>query len=101
MTDKEKTQFAHQTPYYRKLAEECVDAGVSVDLFLFVNQYIDVATVGTLTSTTGGKMYRYKSFRAAVDGDRFLQDLSKRLSSPVAFDAIMRVRCSPGWIGLP
>jgi protein transport protein SEC24 len=96
MTDKEKTQFAHQTPYYRKLAEECVDAGVSVDLFLFVNQYIDVATVGTLTSTTGGKMYRYKSFRAAVDGDRFLQDLSKRLSSPVAFDAIMRVRCSPG-----
>ena len=32
-----------------------------------------------------------------MDGDNFLQDLSKRLSTPMAFDAIMRVRCSPGW----
>lgn len=36
------------------------------------------------------------SLQAAIDGNQFLQDLSKRLSVPMAFDAIMRVRCSPG-----
>lgn len=45
-TDKEKTLFVPQDPFYRTTAEECVDAGIGVNLFLFPTQYIDVATLG-------------------------------------------------------
>ncbi|RUO96086.1 LOW QUALITY PROTEIN: hypothetical protein BC936DRAFT_142654, partial [Jimgerdemannia flammicorona] len=45
-TDKEKTLFTPQDGSYRSLAEQCVDDGVCVDLFLFPNAYIDVATIG-------------------------------------------------------
>lgn len=45
-TDKEKTLFVPQDPFYRATAEECVEAGIGINLFLFPTQYIDVATLG-------------------------------------------------------
>lgn len=36
---------------------------MAVDLFLFPNAYIDVATIGALTSFTGGQLYRYNFFK--------------------------------------
>lgn len=45
-TDKEKTLFSPQDPFYRIIAEECVDAGIGINLFLFPSQYIDVASLG-------------------------------------------------------
>lgn len=35
-------------------------------------------------------------FQADVDGDRFIDDLSRVLSRPTAYDAVMRVRTSTG-----
>lgn len=45
-TDKEKTLFVPQDPFYRTTAEECVESGIGVNLFLFPTQYIDVASIG-------------------------------------------------------
>jgi protein transport protein SEC24 len=45
-TDKEKTLFEPQGPQLPKLAVECSNNGVGVDLFLFPSAYIDVATIG-------------------------------------------------------
>jgi protein transport protein SEC24 len=45
-TEKEKTLFAPADPFYRTSAEEFVESGVGVNLFLFPSQYIDVATIG-------------------------------------------------------
>ena len=50
------------------LAKECVSNGVSIDLFLFPNSYIDVATVGLMVTQTGGQVYRYSYFKV-----RYLQ----------------------------
>ena len=44
-TDKEKQVLAPQTKFYNDLGQECVGVGCSVDLFLFNNAYIDVATL--------------------------------------------------------
>ena len=44
-TDKEKQVLAPQTKFYNDLGQECVSIGCSVDLFLFNNAYIDVATL--------------------------------------------------------
>ena len=44
-TDKEKTVLLPQTKFYNDLGQECVAVGCSVDLFLFNNAYIDIATL--------------------------------------------------------
>uniref|UniRef100_A0A5S6R393 Protein transport protein Sec24C n=1 Tax=Trichuris muris TaxID=70415 RepID=A0A5S6R393_TRIMR len=95
-TDKEKTVLTPQGDFYEKLGEECVSAGCCVDVFLFPNSHVDVATISAVCCLTGGQLYRYPYFEAEIDGDRFLADLKHNLERPIIFDAIMRVRTSQG-----
>ena len=73
-----------------------MSAGVSVDLFVLNNSYVDVATIGQVCRLTGGEVYKYTYFQADVDGPRLIADVTRNISRPVAFDAIMRVRTSTG-----
>ncbi|XP_075554438.1 COPII coat complex component secretory 24CD isoform X2 [Dermacentor variabilis] len=113
-TDKEKSVLTPQSPFYNQLGQECVAAGCCVDLFLFHNAYVDVATVGQVAKMTGGQVYKYTYFQSTgdkaivqresnvqglqedVEGARFLEDLRRDISQPTAFDAVMRVRTSTG-----
>uniref|UniRef100_A0A8C0HRC8 Protein transport protein Sec24C n=1 Tax=Buteo japonicus TaxID=224669 RepID=A0A8C0HRC8_9AVES len=95
-TDKEKTLFQPQTSFYNNLAKDCVAQGCCVDLFLFPNQYLDVATLGVVTYQTGGSIYKYAYFQVRTDQDRFLNDLRRDVQKEVGFDAVMRVRTSTG-----
>merc|ERR1740124_1921430 len=95
-TDKEKTVLTPQTKFYNDLGQECVGVGCSVDLFLFNNAYIDIATLSQVCRLSGGQVYKYTYFQADLDGERFIADLAHNISRPVVFDAIMRVRTSTG-----
>ncbi|NWS13272.1 SC24C protein, partial [Pachyramphus minor] len=95
-TDKEKTLFQPQTSFYNNLAKDCVAQGCCVDLFLFPNQYLDVATLGVVPYQTGGSIYKYAYFQLETDRDRFLNDLRRDVQKEVGFDAVMRVRTSTG-----
>ncbi|XP_032429566.1 protein transport protein Sec24C isoform X2 [Xiphophorus hellerii] len=95
-TDKEKTLFQPQVGVYNNLAKECVAQGCCVDLFLFPNQYVDVATLGVVPVSTGGSVYKYTYFQAQTDQERFLNDLRRDVQKQVGFDAVMRVRTSTG-----
>ncbi|XP_066519103.1 protein transport protein Sec24C isoform X4 [Hoplias malabaricus] len=95
-TDKEKSLFQPQVGFYANLAKECVAQGCCVDLFLFPNQYVDVATLGVVPTSTGGSIYKYTYFQAQSDQERFLNDLRKDIQKQVGFDAVMRVRTSTG-----
>ncbi|CAL1266343.1 unnamed protein product [Larinioides sclopetarius] len=95
-TDKQKIALAPQTDFYSKLAQECVAAGCAVDLFLFPNAYVDIASMSPLCRHTGGQIYKYTYFQSHIDGDRFLQDLERNITTPAAFDAVLRVRTSAG-----
>ncbi|XP_078055458.1 protein transport protein Sec24C-like isoform X1 [Mustelus asterias] len=95
-TDKEKVLFQPQTNFYSNLAKECVARGCCVDLFLFPNQYVDVATLGLVTYQTGGSVYKYTYFQAQADGERFLNDLHRDVRKVIGFDSVMRVRTSTG-----
>uniref|UniRef100_A0A3B4ECW9 SEC24 homolog C, COPII coat complex component n=1 Tax=Pygocentrus nattereri TaxID=42514 RepID=A0A3B4ECW9_PYGNA len=95
-TDKEKSLFQPQVSFYANLAKECVAQGCCVDLFLFPNQYVDVATLGVVPTSTGGSVYKYTYFQAQSDQERFLNDLRKDIQKKVGFDAVMRVRTSTG-----
>ncbi|XP_038109772.1 protein transport protein Sec24C isoform X1 [Culex quinquefasciatus] len=95
-TDKEKTVLTPQSTVYNMLGQECVGAGVSVDLFIMNNSYIDLATIGQVSRLTGGEIYKYTYFQADIDGQRLVNDLIKNISRPIAFDTVMRVRTSTG-----
>jgi len=95
-TDKEKTVLTPQTKFYNDLGQECVGVGCSVDLFLFNNAYIDVATLSQVCRLTGGQIYKYTYFQSDLDGERFISDLAHNIARPIVFDAIMRVRTSTG-----
>ncbi|XP_046709553.1 protein transport protein Sec24C isoform X1 [Silurus meridionalis] len=95
-TDKEKTLFQPQVSFYANLAKDCVAQGCCVDLFIFPNQYVDVATLGVVPTSTGGSIYKYTYFQAQADQERFLNDLRKDVQKQVGFDAVMRVRTSTG-----
>jgi len=64
-TDKEKAVLTPQTTYYNNLGQDCVGAGVSVDLYLFNNSYIDVATIGQVARMTGGSVNKYTYFQVS------------------------------------
>jgi len=95
-TDKEKAILTPQTTYYNNLAQDCVGNGVSVDLYLFNNSYVDVATIGQVARVTGGSVNKYTYFQAEIDGPRLLGELSIHLGRSTAFDGVMRVRTSTG-----
>ncbi|XP_043782835.1 protein transport protein Sec24C isoform X2 [Cervus elaphus] len=95
-TDKEKTLFQPQSGAYQTLAKECVAQGCCVDLFLFPNQYVDVATLSVVPQLTGGSVYKYACFQVENDQERFLSDLRRDVQKVVGFDAVMRVRTSTG-----
>lgn len=95
-SEKEKAILTPQNTFYEKLAKDCVANGVGVDLFLFPNAYIDVATIGSVATLTGGQIYRYSYFKEATHGEQFRGDLKRNLERNVGFDAVMRLRCSTG-----
>uniref|UniRef100_I3KFR6 SEC24 homolog C, COPII coat complex component n=1 Tax=Oreochromis niloticus TaxID=8128 RepID=I3KFR6_ORENI len=112
-TDKEKSLFQPQVGFYSSLAKECVAQGCCVDLFLFPNQYVDVATLGVVPVSTGGSVYKYTYFQVSKSNSappsvslqikkrfespsRFLNDLRRDVQKLVGFDAVMRVRTSTG-----
>lgn len=82
--------------YYAKLGEDCVKAGVAVDVFLFPNAHVDVSTIAPVATITGGSVYKYQYFDAEKDGRRFVADLHRDVSRPIVFDVMMRVRTSTG-----
>lgn len=55
--------FQPQISFYNTLAKDCVAQGCCVDLFLFPNQYVDVATLGVVPVSTGGSIYKYTYFQ--------------------------------------
>lgn len=67
-----------------------------MDLFIFNNAYIDLATIGQVSRLTGGEVYKYTYFQADIDGQRLVADIVKNISRPIAFDTVMRVRTSTG-----
>jgi protein transport protein SEC24 len=55
---------------------------ICIDLFLLAQSYVDIATLATLSHTTGGSMYHYLPFNPMMDQDQLLNDLKWNVSRP-------------------
>ncbi|XP_041065090.1 protein transport protein Sec24C-like isoform X1 [Carcharodon carcharias] len=95
-TNKEQILFQPQGSYYQELAEQCVQQGCCVDLFLFPSQYVDVASLGLLTFRTGGDLYYYSNFRADRDAEQFQVDLRRDVQKVIGFKAVLKVHTQKG-----
>jgi len=73
-TEKEKTVLTPQSTFYTTLGQDCVTNGCSVDLYLFNNSYIDVATLGQVARLTGGSVNKYTYFQVRLSLLKKLQN---------------------------
>ncbi|KAI8324754.1 hypothetical protein GQ54DRAFT_295924 [Martensiomyces pterosporus] len=95
-TDKEKTLYEPQDSYYHDWAVKLVEQGISCNLYLFPSTYIDTATIGQLSTVTGGEMYFYPGFQADRDGARFASDLRVDAQRSYGASGVLRIRTSDG-----
>jgi len=84
------------TSWYRDTAIEFSRQQISVDMFLFPYQYMDLAALGELPKLTDGSLFSYVTFNPQRDAKRFEQQLHKTLVQETAFEAVMRIRCTKG-----
>lgn len=85
-----------EVTWYKDTAVEFSRQQISVDMFLFPYQYMDLAAMAELPRYTAGSVHSYVSFNHKKDGSRFEQQLIKVLTQKTAFEAVMRVRCTKG-----
>lgn len=95
-TDKEHLLLNAEDLWYKNNALEFSRLQISVDIFLFSNQYTDVANFNVLTKTTSGSTYFYPGFYGVRDGEKFESDLHHNLTRATAFEAVMRIRATKG-----
>ncbi|KAK7071405.1 Protein transport protein Sec24C, partial [Halocaridina rubra] len=95
-TEKEKSILTPQTTYYNNLGQDMVAVGGSVDIYMFNDSYVDLASIGQAARLTGGQVYKYAFFQSNRDGPRLLEDLKLNIGRQIGFDAVMRVRTSQG-----
>ncbi|KAI8090117.1 Sec23/Sec24 trunk domain-containing protein [Gilbertella persicaria] len=93
--DKEKSLLAPQSDTYRDLGKTCVKHGVCVHTWAFASQYMDAATVQTVSHLTGGDFRHYPNFSLAEKYSLYYQ-LDHDIHRETGFDGILRVRCSDG-----
>lgn len=82
--------------FYRDTALEFSKNHISVDMFIFPSQYVDVASMAELPKLTAGSMHTYVAFNLEKDGPKFESQLYRRLTQPTAFEAVLRIRCTKG-----
>jgi protein transport protein SEC24 len=82
--------------WYKNNAIEFSRLQICVDVFLFSNQYTDVATFSALAKYTSGNTFYYPGFFGPRDGEKFETEMHQTLTRATAFEAVMRVRATKG-----
>ncbi|KAF2640262.1 Sec23/Sec24 family protein-like protein [Massarina eburnea CBS 473.64] len=97
-TDAERKLFTTEHPGYRKVAQKMVENGIGVDFFLAAPSggYLDVATVGHVSSTSGGEVYYYPNFHSPRDTLKLSKEIKHTVTRDTGYQALMKVRCSNG-----
>ncbi|KAI0475359.1 beta-sandwich domain of Sec23/24 [Xylariaceae sp. FL0804] len=94
----DKKLFSTEHPAWKKAAEKMVAAGVGVDFFLAAPSggYLDIATIGHVSSTTGGETFYYPNFIGGRDNAKLSLEIRHAVTRETGYQALMKVRCSNG-----
>lgn len=96
--DAEKKLFNTEHPGWRKIAEKMVAAGVGTDFFLAApgGGYLDIATIGHVSASTGGETFYYPNFVSPRDTEKLSNEIKHTVTRETGYQALMKVRCSNG-----
>ncbi|KAJ5156008.1 hypothetical protein N7492_008811 [Penicillium capsulatum] len=97
-TDAERKLFTTDNPAWKKIASKLAEAGVGVDFFIASpgGVYMDVATIGTVSSVTGGETFFYPNFHAPRDLLKVQREIAHAATRETGYQTLMKVRCSNG-----
>ncbi|KAF2134420.1 Sec23/Sec24 family protein-like protein [Dothidotthia symphoricarpi CBS 119687] len=97
-TDAEKKLLTTEHPGFRKTAEKMVQGGIGVDFFMAAPSggYLDVATIGHISATTGGEVFYYPNFHSPRDTLKLSKEITHTVMRETGYQALMKVRCSNG-----
>jgi len=90
------------TDFFKKLALECSEHQIAVDIFCLSPSYCDLASVSQVSKISGGSVFYYGGSAANLNNfhDRVLSrledDLSHYLTRSIGFEAVLRLRCTRG-----
>ncbi|KAJ5551158.1 Sec23/Sec24 beta-sandwich [Penicillium sp. DV-2018c] len=97
-TDAEKKLFTTENSAWKKTASKMAEAGVGLDLFMAApgGTYLDVATIGHVSSLTGGETFFYPNFHAPRDILKLRKEIAHAVTRETGYQTLMKVRCSNG-----
>ncbi|KAF8815725.1 sec24-related protein [Phlegmacium glaucopus] len=95
-TDSEPIFHKPRSPAWPSLGADCALQGIGVTLFLAPSRFIDIASISTVASRTGGDIFFHPRFERIRDGDVLKGQLRRVLKRTQGYDCMMRVRCSKG-----
>lgn len=97
-TDAERRLFATDHPGWKKTAAAMVTAGIGVDFFMAAagGGYMDIATIGLVSSQTGGEVFFYPNYVAPRDNAKLAAEITHAVNRETGYQALMKVRCSNG-----
>lgn len=90
------------TDFFKKLALECSEHQIAVDLFSLNPSYSDVASVSQISKISGGSVFYYGNSSANLFNSRqrvlvrLEEDLAHYLTRSIGFEAVLRLRCTRG-----
>ncbi|RDW68114.1 hypothetical protein BP6252_09510 [Coleophoma cylindrospora] len=96
--DAERKLFGTEHPGWKKTADKMVASGVGVDFFLAApgGGYLDIATIGHVSASTGGETFYYPNFLAPRDCQKLSLEITRTVTRETGYQALMKVRCSNG-----
>lgn len=90
------------TDFFKKLALECSEHQIAVDLFSLNPSYSDIASVSQVSKISGGSVFYYGGSAANLINSkqrvlaRLEEDLGHYLTRSIGFEAVLRLRCTRG-----
>lgn len=84
--------------FYKDLTVECSRNQIGIDLFLLGHTYCDIATLSAGPKYTGGSLFNYPNFNGSCpeDCEKFGQEFTHFLASPLGLEAVLRIRATNG-----
>ncbi|GMH36590.1 hypothetical protein BSKO_04463 [Bryopsis sp. KO-2023] len=95
-TDRESSLRNPDDAFYKRFSAECSRTQITVDVFAFGSQYMDLASIVCIPRYTGGQVYYYPGFYAPRDTTKLKSEITRNLTRTTGWEAVMRIRCSKG-----